>query len=85
MSMLPDDRTGQRAPASVGNWLVTLLLASIPVVGFILLFVWAFGSDADPGKANWAKATLLWMLIGVILAGAFLLLFGSALFLASGS
>lgn len=80
-----DARSGQQAPVSVGNWLVTLLLASIPVVGFILLFVWAFGSDADPSKANWAKATLLWMLIGVILAGAFLLLFGSALFLAAGS
>jgi hypothetical protein len=84
MSILPDDRSGQRAPASVGNWLVTLLLASIPVVGFVLLFVWAFGSDTDPGKANWAKATLIWMLFGAVLVGVFLVLFGSALFLAAG-
>jgi len=48
---------------SVGEWLVTLLIASIPLVNLIMLLIWAFSSNTKLNKANWAKATLLWMLI----------------------
>ena len=46
-----------------GEWLVTYLITAIPLVGLIMLFVWAFGSETNPNKANWAKAILLWFLI----------------------
>ena len=46
-----------------GEWLLTLFLAAIPLVGIILLFVWAFGTSAKPSKANWAKAGLAWAAI----------------------
>lgn len=48
---------------SVGNWMLTLLLTIIPLVNIIMLLVWAFGSGTHPGKANWAKAMLLWFVI----------------------
>jgi uncharacterized membrane protein YdbT with pleckstrin-like domain len=48
---------------SLQDWIITLLISFIPLVGFIMLFVWAFGSGENPNKANWAKATLLWMVI----------------------
>ena len=43
-------------PLSVKDWLVTLLLMAIPVVGIVLLFVYAFGSNENP-TAKLGKST----------------------------
>lgn len=61
----------EQKPLSVGDWIITLLLTSIPLVGFVLLLVWAFSSDTHPSKQNWAKAYLIFMLIGFVLVGVF--------------
>jgi len=53
-------------PVSVGDWMITYLLMCIPLVNIILLFVWAFGSNTPQSKANWAKASLLWILLAII-------------------
>jgi hypothetical protein len=37
-----------------------MFLVGIPVVGFILLLVWAFSSDTNPSKSGWARASLIW-------------------------
>jgi cell division protein FtsW (lipid II flippase) len=52
---------------STKDWVITLLISFIPIVGFVMLFVWAFGSNENPNKANWAKAALIWMAIGFVL------------------
>lgn len=57
----------QSETLSVGDWMITILLAAIPLVNIVMLFVWAFGSNTNPNKANWAKATLIWMVIGILL------------------
>ncbi|MCP1308948.1 hypothetical protein [Paenibacillus tyrfis] len=58
----------QSAPIiTVKDWLVTLLILIIPVVNLIMLFVWAFGGGANPSKSNYAKAALIWMVIGFVL------------------
>ncbi len=70
-------------PMSVVDWLITMLITAIPIVGFIMLFVWAFSRDTQPSKANWAKAGLVFYAIVV----AMYLVFGAAiigLFLSSG-
>lgn len=53
----------QKPEISIGDWVVTLLVAAIPLVGIIMMFVWAFGGNAHPSKANWAKAMLIWAAI----------------------
>jgi len=58
-------------PVSVSDWMVTYILICIPIVNIIMLFVWAFGSSPE-SKANWAKATLLWMVIGGVLVAILL-------------
>jgi len=61
---------GQVQPQGIvtlGDWLITLLIAAIPLVGFIMLFVWAFGGNTNINKANWAKATLIWIAVVVSL------------------
>jgi hypothetical protein len=52
---------------SVKDWIITILIAAIPLVGFVMMFVWAFGSNENPNKANWAKAGLIWIAVGMVL------------------
>jgi hypothetical protein len=61
----------QKIP-SVGDWMITLLILSIPLVNFIVLLFWAFSSGTDPIKANFSKAALLWLLIIVVLYALFI-------------
>ena len=61
---------------TIGEWIITYLLMSIPFVNIVLIFVWAFGSNTPVSKANWAKAMLIMMLFGIILYIAIFLIFG---------
>jgi hypothetical protein len=60
----PQDTT----PMSMKDWVITLLISYIPLVGLIMLIVWAFDSNTNVNKKNWAKASLIWMLIGIGIA-----------------
>lgn len=65
----------QVAPeVSFKDWMITLLLLAIPIVNIIMLFVWGFGGGTNPSKANFAKASLLWMAIGIVLYIVFVVL-----------
>lgn len=57
-------------PLTVGQWVLTLFLLSLPIINFIMLFVWAFGGNRDE-RENFAKAALLWMVLGILLMIAF--------------
>ena len=61
-------------PVSVGDWFLTTLILCIPLVGIIMLFVWGFGNGTSESKRNWARAQLIWMLVGIVLG----LLFGAS-------
>lgn len=52
---------------SLGDWIVTMILMMIPFVNIIMLLIWAFSSNTPVSKANWAKASLIFMVIGIIL------------------
>ena len=51
---------------TVGQWVLTLFFMCIPLVNIIMPFIWAFGGNKDE-RENWAKATLIWWLIGIII------------------
>lgn len=80
-----ENQNPMQAPMSVKDWLYTLLIIAIPMVGIIMLFVYAFGNDQNVNKQNWAKAQLIMMAIvfGLVLLG--LLLFGSIFALAAAN
>jgi hypothetical protein len=63
---------------TLGDWLITFLLTSIPLVGLIALLVWSFGEGTQPAKSTWAKATLIWYVICTIIAVFILLIAWSA-------
>ena len=64
----------------VGEWVVTILLLAIPIVNLVMVFVWSFGGGTNPSKANFAKASLIWMAIGIVLSIIFYATFGAAMF-----
>ena len=70
----PLDESPQYVPMSIGDWIITSIILAIPIVGFVMLFVWGFGSNTQPSKANWAKASLIMIGISIVIA---LLFFGS--------
>lgn len=76
MEIINDPRNKE---VSTFNWFITILIAAIPLIGLIMLFVWAFGDNTNPTKANWAKATLLWLLVGVVIYGFIAMIFGAAI------
>ena len=58
---------------SLKDWVITLLITLIPMVGFIMLFVWGFSDSANPNKKNWARAALIMLAISTVL---YFILFG---------
>lgn len=71
MENRPYARVENRDVVSMGDWIITFLISMIPLVNFIMLFVWAFSDSTPKSKANWAKAQLIIMLamfaIGILL------------------
>lgn len=74
-------------PMSVKEWLITLILSALPLVGIVMLFVYAFGSNENVNRQNWAKAQLLLAAIIIGLLIVFAIIFGSifAAVMASGA
>jgi heme/copper-type cytochrome/quinol oxidase subunit 2 len=67
----------QASVMSVKDWMITLLITFIPVIGIIMLFVWAFSSGENPNKSNWAKATLIWFAILIVIYTFIIVVFGA--------
>ncbi len=58
----------QSRDVSIGDWVVTMIVLAIPLVGFIMLFVWGFGGGTPKSKSNFCKATLIMSLIGIAIS-----------------
>ena len=65
---MPEYNFAMESDVSVGEWLLSTILALMPFVGFILLLVWAFSSETAKAKQNWARAMLIIKVVGIILA-----------------
>ena len=57
---------------TLGEWMIIMLLTAIPIVGIIMLLVWAFSGETNPTKSNFAKAALIWILIGIVFSFLFM-------------
>lgn len=62
---------------SVGKYLGYILLFSIPIVGFIMLLVKAFGDKKDKNISNLAKAQLILIVIATVLSIVLSIAFGA--------
>lgn len=75
---MEQDYQEQNQHLSVGDWVITLILTAIPLVGIIMLFIWAFSSETHPSKSNWAKAALIIAAIAILLYIIVIFIFGAA-------
>ena len=55
----------QTPVVSVGEWTLVMLILAIPLVNIVMLFVWAFGGGVNKTKANYCKASLIWIAIAI--------------------
>ena len=53
----------KNAAVSFGDWLFTLAVMLVPVVGLIMLFVWSFAPGTNLSKKNFSRAYLVIMLV----------------------
>ncbi len=60
----------QDKPLSVGDWVITLIILSIPLVGFIFLLYWALSSTSNTNRKNFCIAYLVLALIFIAIVVA---------------
>ena len=63
------------APLSIGNYLIMMLVGAIPVVGLIMMLVWAFSGSANTNRKNYARSVLIMMLVVLVLS----IIFGASM------
>lgn len=71
---LPPQETYREEPISTGGYFGIMFLLMLPALNLLLLILWACGGCRKVGKRNFARAVLLWMVIGGVLSAiAFLI------------
>ncbi|WP_297337269.1 hypothetical protein [Algoriphagus sp.] len=70
----------KKPPLSLGDWIISVLVSKIPLIGFIMLIVWAVDSNTDKNKSNWAKAELIVTLIFIGISILFVAIIGFGFF-----
>lgn len=63
-------------PVSIGGWLGTILLSSIPLVNLILWIIWAFAAKR-PSRRSFAIAMIILTAIFAALIAAAIALYGA--------
>jgi hypothetical protein len=64
-------------PVSVGSWMFMLLVTALPIIGFIMVIVWAFTGENETRK-NYFRAILAWIVVLVGVGVVAALLVGSS-------
>ena len=57
---------------STWAWFWMMFVTAIPVIGWIMIFVWAF-TGSNESRKNYYRAVLIWLLLSVLLAAGFIL------------
>ncbi len=65
---------------SIGDWIITIIVTSIPIIGFICLVVWALDKNIPVSKSNFAKASLILYVLFFLLAVFFVGIIGFGTF-----
>ena len=55
---------GDHNYVSVGSWMFILLVAAIPIIGWIMVIVWALSGENETRK-NYFRAILAWIAVFV--------------------
>jgi hypothetical protein len=64
-------------PLPVWKFIGMFILQGIPIIGFIMILVWAFGGSFNKNTRNYARAVFILFLIGLVLTIAGVIAFWS--------
>ncbi len=70
------NQTQNHNPVTIKEWIIVFIISAIPLVNIIMLFVWAFGGNANKSIETWAKASLLFYLFSIALLIIIAVVFG---------
>ncbi len=70
----------KKPPTSLGEWVIAVLVKRLPLIGLVMLIIWATDKNTDPEKANWAKAELIVKLIIFAVVIIFIAIIGFGVF-----
>lgn len=70
MPSYPQSYNNTSAPVNttemtVGQWVLTIFLSGLGIIGLVLLFVWGFSDSTPISKKNYARAMLIWQAIAI--------------------
>ena len=68
-------------PMTLGDWIIHIIITKIPLIGFIMLIVWAVDKNTESTKAKWAKAELIVRLIGFVIVILIIAIIGISFFI----
>lgn len=69
----------QDTPLSVKDWLITLVVLSIPLIGLIFLLYWALSNSSNVNRKNYCTAAIIYQIalfVLILLIFIILLSFG---------
>lgn len=64
----------QNRPLTIGDWLITLILLSIPFVNLIMLLYWSLSSSSNLNRKNLCIAYLILVAIFIVIIVALMFL-----------
>ncbi len=67
------------------KWTLFIFVSALPLIGLIMLCIWAFGNDAKRARSNWAKGMLIYWVIALVISLIFFAIFGAAIMAAASS
>ena len=73
-----EDSYQDKSVVTIADWMLTVFITALPLIGIVMLFVWAFGNHTNVNKANFAKASLILYAIGIAVSIFFFVVFGAA-------
>ena len=54
---------GKEKPISFLDWLGSYLILFVPIANIVMLVIWAFSYNTPASKKNWARATLIFLIV----------------------
>ena len=76
MTGTPQVQTRDNTPMSIGDWIITMILLYIPIVGLICLLYWALSSTGNVNRRNFSIAALIISIVAMALVVIGLVFFG---------
>ena len=76
MNTTPAEKTYDTSPMSVGDWVITMILLAIPVVGLVMLVYWIVSSTGNINRRNYCLATIIIAVIILVLGVIIAVFFG---------